>query len=43
MSDGGIEQGRGRICAWWSKTSPLLAAHDLVGGFAGVPGAWRNA
>jgi hypothetical protein len=43
MGDGGIEQGRGRICAGWSKTSPLLAAHDLVGGFAGVPGAWRKA
>ena len=54
MGNGGIEQGRGRIrrvggdaeCrlgAGRSKTSPLLAAHDVADGFAGVPGAWRKA
>jgi hypothetical protein len=43
LSDGGIEQGRGRNCPGRSYGSPLLAGHDVVDGFAGVPGAWRKA
>jgi hypothetical protein len=43
MGDGGIEQCSGRIGAGRSCGSPLLAAHDGVDGFTGVPGAWRKA
>jgi hypothetical protein len=42
MGDGSVEQCRRRIRAGRSCGSPLLAAHDFVDGFVGVPGAWRT-